>query len=79
LWLKDHLAIYGVRNAVLAPGYRSSNGSMPVPTEPQDCRESERRQQEKQYDMNSSPNNSGRLSATDHRRTRCLTRIGGCR
>ena len=23
LWLKDHLAIYGVRNAVLAPGYRS--------------------------------------------------------
>jgi hypothetical protein len=23
LWLKDHLAIYGVRNAVLAPGYCS--------------------------------------------------------
>ena len=23
LWLKDHLAIYGVRNAVLAPGYRT--------------------------------------------------------
>ena len=23
LWLKDHLAIYGVHNAVLAPGYRS--------------------------------------------------------
>jgi len=23
LWLKDPLAIYGVRNAVLAPGYRS--------------------------------------------------------
>ncbi len=23
LWLKDHLALYGVRNAVLAPGYRS--------------------------------------------------------
>ena len=23
LWLRDHLAIYGVRNAVLAPGYRS--------------------------------------------------------
>lgn len=23
LWLKDHLAIYGVRNAMLAPGYRS--------------------------------------------------------
>jgi hypothetical protein len=23
LWLKDHLAIYGVKNAVLAPGYRS--------------------------------------------------------
>jgi len=21
LWLKDHLAIYGVKNAVLAPGY----------------------------------------------------------
>lgn len=25
LWLKDHLAIYGVRNAVLAPGYCSSD------------------------------------------------------
>lgn len=23
LWLRDHLAIYGVKNAVLAPGYRS--------------------------------------------------------
>lgn len=23
LWLKDHLAIYGVKNAVLAPGYRT--------------------------------------------------------
>ena len=23
LWLKDHLAIYGVRHAVLAPGYPS--------------------------------------------------------
>jgi len=23
LWLKDHLALYGVKNAVLAPGYRS--------------------------------------------------------
>lgn len=23
LWLKDHLAIYGVKNAILAPGYRS--------------------------------------------------------
>jgi len=23
LWLKDHLAVYGVKNAVLAPGYRS--------------------------------------------------------
>jgi hypothetical protein len=23
LWLKDHLAIYGVKNALLAPGYRS--------------------------------------------------------
>ena len=25
LWLKDHLAIYGVRNAVLAPGYRCAD------------------------------------------------------
>ena len=35
LWLKDHLAIYGVRNAVLAPGYRSliNNGSKPSRTE----------------------------------------------
>jgi predicted DNA-binding transcriptional regulator YafY len=24
LWLKDHLALYGVKSAVLAPGYRSS-------------------------------------------------------
>ena len=23
LWLKDHLAIYGVKNATLAPGYKS--------------------------------------------------------
>jgi len=23
LWLKDHLALYGVKNALLAPGYRS--------------------------------------------------------
>ena len=23
LWLKDHLALYGVKNAILAPGYRS--------------------------------------------------------
>lgn len=23
LWLKDHLALYGVKKAVLAPGYRS--------------------------------------------------------
>lgn len=23
LWLKDHLAMYGVKNAILAPGYRS--------------------------------------------------------
>jgi hypothetical protein len=23
LWLKDHLALYGVKNAVLAPGYSS--------------------------------------------------------
>jgi len=28
LWLKDHLAIYGVKNAVLAPGYRSSDQNM---------------------------------------------------
>lgn len=27
LWLKDHLAIYGVRNAVLAPGYRATETS----------------------------------------------------
>ena len=34
LWLKDHLAIYGLHNAVLAPGYRSpiNNGSKPMPT-----------------------------------------------
>lgn len=25
LWLKDHLALYGVKNAVLAPGYCSPN------------------------------------------------------
>ena len=25
LWLKDPLALYGVKNAVLAPGYRSPN------------------------------------------------------
>jgi len=25
LWLKDHLALYGVKNALLAPGYRSPN------------------------------------------------------
>lgn len=25
LWLKDHLAIYGVKSAVLAPGYNTSN------------------------------------------------------
>jgi len=24
LWLKDHLALYGVKNAVLAPGYQLS-------------------------------------------------------
>jgi len=23
LWLKDHLALYGVKNAALAPGYRA--------------------------------------------------------
>ncbi len=22
LWLKDHLSLYGVKNAILAPGYR---------------------------------------------------------
>jgi hypothetical protein len=27
LWLKDHLALYGVKNAVLAPGYRSPDQS----------------------------------------------------
>lgn len=27
LWLRDHLAIYGVRNAVLAPGYAAPDGS----------------------------------------------------
>jgi len=27
LWLKDHLALYGVETAVLAPGYPSSKGS----------------------------------------------------
>lgn len=26
LWLKDHLALYGVKNAVLAPGYAPSTG-----------------------------------------------------
>ncbi|MFC3864921.1 helix-turn-helix transcriptional regulator [Alcaligenes aquatilis] len=28
LWLKDHLALYGVKNAVLAPGYRSPDQNM---------------------------------------------------
>jgi hypothetical protein len=27
LWLKDHLALYGVKNALLAPGYRSPDQS----------------------------------------------------
>lgn len=27
LWLKNHLALYGVKNALLAPGYRSENSS----------------------------------------------------
>lgn len=27
LWLRDHLALYGVKNAVLAPGYRSPDQS----------------------------------------------------
>ena len=27
LWLKDHLALYGVKTAVLAPGYRSPEQS----------------------------------------------------
>ncbi|WP_446808508.1 WYL domain-containing protein [Methylomonas sp. 2BW1-5-20] len=27
LWLKDHLALYGVKNAVLAPGYQLTNQS----------------------------------------------------
>lgn len=25
LWLKDHLALYGVKNAILAPGYVAGN------------------------------------------------------
>lgn len=29
LWLKDHLALYGVKNAVLAPGYESSSTTGP--------------------------------------------------
>lgn len=33
LWLKDHLAIYGVRNAVLAPGYRPPDRQR-IETEP---------------------------------------------
>lgn len=28
LWLRDHLALYGVKNAVLAPGYQSSKRSV---------------------------------------------------
>lgn len=27
LWLKDHLALYGVKNAVLAPGYHAPSAS----------------------------------------------------
>ena len=30
LWLKDHLAIYGVRNAVLAPGYASPSAETSI-------------------------------------------------
>lgn len=30
LWLKDHLALYGVKNAVLAPGYGSEVGADPI-------------------------------------------------
>jgi hypothetical protein len=29
LWLKDHLALYGVKSAVLAPGYRLSDQQGP--------------------------------------------------
>ena len=29
LWLKDHLALYGVKNALLAPGYRSPDHLRP--------------------------------------------------
>ena len=29
LWLKDHLALYGVKNALLAPGYRSPDHRRP--------------------------------------------------
>lgn len=38
LWLKDHLALYGVKNAVLAPGYcpPTNNESAPMPAELQD-------------------------------------------
>jgi hypothetical protein len=31
LWLKDHLALYGVKNALLAPGYQTPKS--PVPTD----------------------------------------------
>ncbi|WP_047835785.1 MULTISPECIES: WYL domain-containing protein [unclassified Cupriavidus] len=30
LWLKDHLALYGVKNAVLAPGYSSNAEAQPT-------------------------------------------------
>ena len=33
LWLKDHLALYGVKNAVLAPGY----ASLDTPRSGADC------------------------------------------
>ena len=29
LWLRDHLALYGVKNALLAPGYRSPDQRRP--------------------------------------------------
>jgi hypothetical protein len=28
LWLKDHLTLYGVENAVLAPGYKKQTHSL---------------------------------------------------
>lgn len=38
LWLKDSLAIYGVKNAVLAPGYRSPD-QLQINSEPTECKD----------------------------------------